>query len=99
MIGEPGRGSTFSFTARFGRSSKRAGAGTGESFDRLDNLRVLIVDDNITNRQILEEWLQNWRMRPVAVGDGAAAVDALLHAVRSDEPYSLVLLDGRMPDG
>jgi two-component system, sensor histidine kinase and response regulator len=96
---EPGRGSTFSFTARFGRSSKRGAAGTGESFDRLDNLRVLIVDDNVTNCQILEEWLRSWRMRPVAVGDGAAAVDALLHAVKSGAPYSLVLLDGRMPDG
>jgi len=96
---EPGRGSTFSFTARFGRSSKRLGAGAGESSDLLDNLRVLIVDDNVTNRQILEEWLRNWRMRPMAVGDGAAAVDALRHAVEAGAPYSLVLLDGRMPDG
>jgi PAS domain S-box-containing protein len=96
---EPGRGSTFSFTARFGRSSKRAGAGAGASSDLLDNLRVLIVDDNVTNRQILEEWLHNWRMRPVAVGDGAAALDALRHAAEAGVPYSLVLLDGRMPDG
>jgi two-component system sensor histidine kinase/response regulator len=96
---EPGQGSTFSFTARFGRSSKRGAAGAGESSDRLDNLRVLIVDDNVTNRQILEEWLRSWRMRPMAVGDGAAAVDALRQAVEAGAPYSLVLLDGRMPDG
>ena len=96
---EPGQGSTFSFSARFGRSSKRGAAGAGESSDRLDNLRVLIVDDNVTNRQILEEWLRSWRMRPMAVGDGAAAVDALRQAVEAGAPYSLVLLDGRMPDG
>jgi PAS domain S-box-containing protein len=96
---EPGRGSTFSFTARFGRSTRFRAADAGESSDLLDNLRVLIVDDNVTNRQILEEWLRNWRMRPVAVGGGAAAVDALRHAAAAGAPYSLVLLDGRMPDG
>jgi two-component system sensor histidine kinase/response regulator len=96
---EPGEGSTFSFTARFGRSTRLRAADAGESSDLLDNLRVLIVDDNVTNRQILEEWLHNWRMRPVAVGDGAAAMDALRHAVEAGAPYSLVLLDGRMPDG
>ena len=96
---QPGQGSTFSFTARFGRSAKAVAAGNGESSDLLDNLRVLIVDDNATNRQILEEWLRNWRMRPTAVGDGAAAVDALREAVQAGAPYSLVLLDGRMPDG
>ena len=96
---EPGQGSTFSITARFGRSAKR---GTlicaNGSADLLENLRVLIVDDNLTNRQILEEWLQNWRMRPMAVGDGAAAVSALRHAAEMGAPYSLALLDGRMPD-
>jgi two-component system sensor histidine kinase/response regulator len=96
---EPGRGSTFSFTARFGRSSKRQAAVAGESSDLLDNLRVLIVDDNATNRQILEEWLRSWRMRPMAVNDGRAALDALRQAVAAGTPYSLVLLDGRMPDG
>jgi PAS domain S-box-containing protein len=96
---EPSRGSTFSFTARFGRSTEREAAGDGRSSDLLDNLRVLIVDDNVTNRQILEEWLRSWRMRPAAVGDGAAAVDALRQAIEAGTPYSLVLLDGRMPDG
>jgi two-component system sensor histidine kinase/response regulator len=96
---QPGQGSTFSFTARFRRSSKRGAAGAGESSDRLDNLRVLIVDDNVTNQHILEEWLRSWRMRPTAVGDGAAAVDALRQAMEAGAPYSLVLLDGRMPDG
>jgi CheY-like chemotaxis protein len=56
------------------------------------------VDDNATNRHILEEWLRGWRMDPVAAGDGLAALDALWHAASAGRPYALVLLDARMPD-
>jgi PAS domain S-box-containing protein len=95
---EIGRGSTFRVTARLGRGSKRNGSSAGASPDPLMNLRVLVVDDNATNRQILKEWLHSWRMRPDAVGDAASAVAAVTTAVESNEPYELVLLDGRMPD-
>jgi two-component system, sensor histidine kinase and response regulator len=95
---EPGRGSIFSITARFKRSSNRGAPVVPASHDILENLRVLIVDDNATNRHILEEWLHNWRMRPAAVGDGAAALNALRSAAEKGTPFSLVLLDGRMPD-
>ncbi len=64
----------------------------------LHNLPVLIVDDNATNRYLLKEWLRDWQMNPVAVGDGVAAMDALWHAIASGRPYALVLLDARMPD-
>jgi two-component system sensor histidine kinase/response regulator len=59
---------------------------------------VLVVDDNATNRRILEEWLRGWQMKPVAVGDGVAAMDALWQGTASGRPYPLVLLDARMPD-
>ena len=59
---------------------------------------MLVVDDNATNRHILEEWLRGWQMEPAAVGDGLAALDALWHAVSLGRPYALVLLDARMPD-
>jgi CheY-like chemotaxis protein/HPt (histidine-containing phosphotransfer) domain-containing protein len=59
---------------------------------------VLVVDDNATNRHILEEWLRGWRMDPTAVGDGMAALDALWHRAANGRPYALVLLDARMPD-
>jgi len=59
---------------------------------------VLVVDDNATNRYILEEWLRGWQMKPVAVGDGVAAMDALWHGTSRGRPYALVLLDARMPD-
>jgi len=48
--------------------------------ERLADLRVLVVDDNETNRRILEQWLQSWRMRPTAVGDAAAAISELARA-------------------
>jgi CheY-like chemotaxis protein/HPt (histidine-containing phosphotransfer) domain-containing protein len=64
----------------------------------LTNLRVLIVDDNATNRQILEEVLTNWRMRPVAVDSGLAGLRMLTDSLRSDKPFAVVLLDGHMPE-
>ena len=59
---------------------------------------MLVVDDNATNRCILEAWLQDWQMKPTAVGNGAAALDALLHGAASGTRYELVLLDSQMPD-
>ena len=59
---------------------------------------MLIVDDNATNRRILEEVLTNWRMRPRAVSGGAEALAVLAEAAAAGEPYPLVLLDGHMPE-
>ncbi|HXH24315.1 MAG TPA: response regulator [Vicinamibacterales bacterium] len=64
---------------------------------RLADLRVLIVDDHPVNRKVLTEQLAAWRMKPSAVADGPAALDALMTAVRAGEPFELVLLDANMP--
>ncbi len=95
---EPGRGSTFSFTARFGLQPHPPEQPAGRPPVLLHGLRVLIVDDNATNRRILEEWARGWRMEAEAVGDGVATLDALWDAVSAGRPYALVLLDARMPD-
>jgi CheY-like chemotaxis protein/HPt (histidine-containing phosphotransfer) domain-containing protein len=95
---EPGRGSTFAFTARFGRQPHPAEQTPVRPPVLLQGLRVLVVDDNPTNRHILEEWLSGWQMEPVAVGDGLAAMGGLWDAVSVGRPYPLVLLDARMPD-
>ena len=71
---EPGRGSTFTFTARFGCQPQPPGPIAGRPPHSLRDLRVLIVDDNATNRHILVEWLRRWQMEPTAAGDGAAAM-------------------------
>jgi two-component system, sensor histidine kinase and response regulator len=93
---ELGRGSTFSFTARLGRGSGTA-ARTRDLARHLAGRRALIVDDNETNRFILEEQLSAWRMRSVAVASAAEAVATLREAARSGEPYDVALLDLMMP--
>lgn len=93
---EPGRGSTFHFTARFEvqQSDKENPPGR---WSTLTDLPVLIVDDNATNRHILEEVLTNWHMRAVAVESGAAAFGLLEKSLRLDQPFAIVLLDAHMP--
>ena len=95
---EPGRGSTFAFTAQFGRQRHPKEPVAVGSPALLYNLPVLIIDDNATNCHILEEWLRSWQMDPVAVSDGVAAMDTLWEAVTRGRPFPLVLLDARMPD-
>jgi PAS domain S-box-containing protein len=94
---EEGRGSIFHFTAHFGRPGTPAKE-SGESEPvKLRDLPVLVVDDNSTNRKILEEMIANWRMKPVAAPNGPAAMEALQRAHKNGTPFRLVLLDGHMP--
>jgi len=64
----------------------------------LPGRRVLIVDDNHTNRRVLEEMSIGWGMRPVAVDGGPAALASVEDAWVAGEPYEVVLLDVRMPE-
>ncbi len=95
---ESGRGSTFAFTARFGRQPHPPEPAANRLPGLLSNMSVLIVDDNATNRQILEEWLRGWQLNPVVRSDGLAALDAIWHSAAGGRPFPLVLLDARMPD-
>jgi PAS domain S-box-containing protein len=95
---EPDRGSTFAFTARFGLQPPSPEQPRARPPALLHELPVLIVDDNATNRHILEELLRGWQMRPASVGDATAALDALRQAASERRRYPLVLLDARMPD-
>jgi PAS domain S-box-containing protein len=93
----PGQGSTFHFTAvfevqQYGMEKRPVRRRT------LTDLPVLIVDDNATNRHILEEVFTNWHMRPVAVASGAAALGTLEKSLHAEQPFAVVLLDGHMPD-
>jgi two-component system, sensor histidine kinase and response regulator len=93
----PGEGSTFNFTARF-EVQQHGMEKPPAPWRTLTGLRVLIVDDNATNRRILEEVFSNWHMRPMAVESGVAALGTLEESRRADRPFALVLLDGHMPD-
>ena len=63
----------------------------------LEGLRVLVVDDNQTNRRILEEMLDSWHMKPMAVSDSTTAMAALRKAP-TKQPFHVVITDCQMPD-
>ncbi len=93
---EVGRGSAFHFTARFGRRGPPAAPPARKPVN-LTGLPVLVVDDNATNRRILEEVLASWRMQPTAVAGGEEALAVLGQASEAGRPFALVLLDAMMP--
>ena len=84
---ELGRGSAFHFTASFGLEREPAEP-TVALPAKWHDLRVLIVDDNATNRQILEEMLPKWGMQPAKVDGGEAALAALDDACRGRSHFS-----------
>ncbi|MEP7352060.1 MAG: response regulator [Acidobacteriota bacterium] len=94
---ELGRGSCFQFTACLGVSTEPASLPLDMTAS-LAGVRVLIVDDNLTNRLILTDLLSSWDMQATAVGSGLEAVAYLNHASERNEPYSLVLTDLHMPE-
>ncbi len=94
---EPDRGSRFVFSARFAVPPPSAVPPKPRTPESLRGLRVLVVDDNATNRRILTEMLTRWEMEPKAVSGGEAALEELQAAQKAGDPYPLVLLDGNMP--
>ncbi len=92
----PGQGSTFFFRVSFERASSSPQAATVVPAT-LKGLKVLVVDDNQTNRRILEKMLESFGCRPFAVEDGETALRWLQAAAEAGEPYKLVLLDMHMP--
>src|SRR5205823_12347693 len=63
----------------------------------IDGRRVLVVDDNATNRSIFMNLLNRWRARAEAVESGAAALRALEQAAAAGNSFELILLDLQMP--
>ncbi len=93
-----GHGSTFHFTARFAPGKPLPSPTAPACLDDLRDLPVLVVDDNATNRRILEETLYNWSMRPTLAKGGAEGLELLRRAAEAGEPFALVLLDYHMPE-
>ncbi|HKY20129.1 MAG TPA: response regulator [Vicinamibacterales bacterium] len=92
----PGTGSTFHFTVQVSILADEADADAGPPVE-LRDLKVLVVDDNATNRRIFEKTLEKWHMRPTLIDNGPDAVIAVQEAAARNEPFSLVLLDANMP--
>jgi len=87
---EPGAGSIFRFTIL----ATAAGSDTAEPRRMFPGRRVLIVDDNPTNRKILALQVEKWGIRPQAAASGRLALERL----RDGDPYDLALLDLLMPE-
>jgi PAS domain S-box-containing protein len=92
----PGSGSEFWFTARLEHGTKTDWS-LPVPVDELEGLRVLVVDDNSTNRAILERNLLAWRMNPSCEQDGERALESLRAAAGRGEPFDMALLDYNMP--
>ena len=99
----PGKGSRFRFTARFIRqqnsgSHRQSKLQADLNHSSLSGLKVLIVDDNASNRKILMEILENRRMQTVPAGDAQAAKAILAKAQSDVHPFDLILIDSDMPE-
>ena len=92
-----GKGSTFWFTARLQKQPTHA---KSPEFCRRDlfDLRVLIVDDNATNGQILRHQIVTWKMVPSSAASAQEALKMLRAAAAAGKPYDVALLDAQMPE-
>jgi signal transduction histidine kinase/CheY-like chemotaxis protein len=95
---EPGRGSRFHFTTKVLSSELPREAGIAAAPEVLSGVRTLIVDDNRTNRRILEGMLGRWEMPVRSVESADEALAELDHVNGSDDAYGLILMDMHMPD-
>jgi two-component system, sensor histidine kinase and response regulator len=94
----PSEGSRFHFTVRLSTTTKQTVvSGSSASPAILKGMKVLIVDDNDTNRRILHTMVERWEMKATSVRDGEQALEELSTADRIKEPYELVLTDMHMP--
>ena len=93
---ELGRGSTFWFEARFS-PSRRDRAEAEAAANELVGRRMLIVDDNATNRKLLHALALSWGMVPTCAEDGPEALDALRRARACRRPFDVAVLDMQMP--
>ncbi|MCP4688186.1 MAG: response regulator [Desulfobacterales bacterium] len=93
----PGEGSRFLFTIPFPQTDKPRDL-TPSSPAALKNKRILVVDDNATNRRICTELLSRWGVHPMEAESGERALQALVRSDGRKTPYHIVLLDLMMPD-
>ena len=95
---EVGKGTQFHFTVRLGVvDPKTIEIGAIAPPEILRGVKVLVVDDNRTNRRILEGMLKRWEMKSTSVEGGEEALGELSAARDAGEPYALILLDMHMP--
>lgn len=93
---EAEKGSEFWFTVRLVKQPHQATEKMSKLAD-LEGVRVLIVDDNTTNLDILKTQLGSWDIRISAVSDGPSALEALYRACDENDPFCIAVIDMQMP--
>jgi len=91
----PGKGSKFHIDLRLEKS--RLDNSLSWNTDNLQGTKVLVVDDNETNREILQLQLQSWRMHVVCADGAESALTSLIQAWEAGQPFQLAILDMHMP--
>jgi len=94
----PNKGTTFWFTVNFAQDTRAWHETTLSDLEDPGSLRVLIVDDNSTNREILLHQLGAWGIHADSAADGPGALTQLTTSARSGTPYDLAILDWHMPN-
>jgi signal transduction histidine kinase/DNA-binding response OmpR family regulator/HPt (histidine-containing phosphotransfer) domain-containing protein len=93
---EPGKGSTFAFKAVFGLASQEIEK-RSRSVGALKDMRVLVVDDSATSRNIFKETLESFSFKVAVAESGAKAIDAVTQAAAQGKDYNLIIMDWKMP--
>jgi CheY-like chemotaxis protein len=94
-----GKGSLFWFTAKLKKQPTKSSALMEPIADvELQGKRILVVDDNKTNRQVMAYMLSSWRCRHDTAHDAESALEKLRAATHSKDPFHIVVMDMRMPD-
>ena len=94
---QPGAGSTFWFTLKLTKQPESVPKNELPRRASLRNLRVLVVDDNETNRKIVHEQIVSWGMRNGMAKNGQEALEVLRRAAGGGDPYDLAVVDLQMP--
>ncbi|MCK4504231.1 MAG: response regulator [Candidatus Aegiribacteria sp.] len=96
----PGKGSTFWFTADmlFRKPAQGLSKEKSDEFALLHSLKILIVDDNQTNRTILAGMMEKWGCRYQESTSGDSALRLLRDSIEKDDPFDIAILDMQMPD-
>jgi signal transduction histidine kinase/CheY-like chemotaxis protein len=95
---EVGQGSTFHFTVKLRRGKPTATAGAMLKPAVLQDVPALVVDDNLTNRKMLDELLRHWGMKPALAENGNRGIEILERTNAAGTAFPLIILDCHMPD-
>ncbi|TMJ71623.1 MAG: response regulator [Alphaproteobacteria bacterium] len=97
LTSEPTRGSTFRFTARFGRQNEATKSAEAE-LTTFQGMAVLVIEDNAVRRRNLKDQLLSWGVRVGEAENGAAALAELRASAARDERFDMAIIDIDLPD-